>query len=62
MPVTAGESREASLRSKIPQEILSADVWKGYVFPGSGTTAVLPPGTLHNTSGDKAIVTFAGHC
>lgn len=30
--LTAGESREAAVGSKMPQKILNANVWKGYFF------------------------------
>lgn len=45
--VAAGENREAGLKCKIPEEILHTNIWKGYVFLGSGTTAAFLPGILN---------------
>lgn len=52
LSVAAGESREAGLKCKIPEEILHADICKGYVFLDSSTTAALLPGILNKGGGE----------
>lgn len=42
MSVGSWESREVGLKCKIPEEIIHTNIWKRYVFLGSGTTALLP--------------------